>query len=107
MKKELEKDIQLSVCEYLTLKKHFFWRANNIPVFDKKAGFYRPMPKYAMQGVPDIIIIGDGGFVIFLEIKSSVGKLSKSQKEFQRRCKEVGAEYYVIKTVDQLIDLGL
>ena len=107
MKKELEKDIQLSVCQYLTLKKHFFWRVNNIPVFDKKAGFYRPMPKYAMQGVPDIIIIGDGGFVIFLEIKSSGGKLSKSQKEFQRRCKEVGAEYYVIKTVDQLIDLGL
>ena len=109
MKKLLptESQIQSTVCDYLAIKKHFFWRSNNLPVFDKSGGFFRALPKYAIKGLADITIIKKGGLVCFLEIKRSGGKLSPSQEIFRDRCKELGAEYYVITDLDQVIEMGL
>ena len=106
MNTEKESDIQLAVCDYLSLRKHFFWRNNNVPMYDPTRGAYRAMPKYGMKGVPDVIVIKDG-FFIGLEIKTRKGKQSPEQKEFERRAKEAGAEYYVIKGVDELQEIGL
>ena len=103
----LEKDIQLAVCQYLELKKRFFWRQNTAPTFDVTRQVFRAMPKYALKGVPDIIVVTDGGFVVFLEIKRPRGKQSPEQVAFEERCKKLGAEYHVITSVDQLKPLGL
>jgi hypothetical protein len=106
----LEKDIQNAVCEYLALRGHFFYRQNNTPIFQrdgKGGGFFRAMPKYAIKGVPDILLIRDGGYVCYLEIKRPSGKLSDDQMEFQKRSRLAGAEYHVIKSVDQLIEINL
>jgi len=104
IKKIKETDIQKAVCDYLALKKYFFWRQNNNPIYSQGRMF--AMPKYSMHGVPDIILIKDG-FFIGLEIKTSTGKQSEHQKEFQRKCKENGAEYYVIKSLEDIKEIGL
>ena len=54
------------------------------------------MPKYALKGVPDIIVIKQGRF-IGLEVKTKDGRLSADQVEFGRRAKEQGAEYCVVR----------
>lgn len=105
--KQLEKEIQLAICDYLALKKYFFWRQNTSPIFDIKTGFYRPLPKYAMRGVSDIILIRKGGQVCFMEVKREKGKLSEGQIEFKRRCDDTGAEYVVVTSLDDVIALGL
>lgn len=104
-----ESEIQNAVCEYLALRKYFFYRSNNIPISDLRNGkrFFRALPKYAVKGVPDITIITDGGFVCFLEIKRPGAKQSSEQKDFEKRCKVIGAEYRVITSVDQLKEIGL
>lgn len=104
MAKILEKDIQMAVCDYLSLKKHFFWRQNTGAVWDKD--HFRAMPKYSMNGVPDIIVIKDG-FFIGLEIKQPKGKQSDNQKIFEKGCKDAGAEYYLIHSIDDVIEIGL
>lgn len=76
-------------------------------MFDKKGGFYRRMGKYALKGIPDIIVITDGGFVCFLEIKRPGSKQNPDQIEFERRCKKIGAEYRIITDVSQLKEIGL
>lgn len=101
-----ENAIQNTICEYLALKKHFFWRQNTTPVYDPKRKVFRSMPKYSMKGVADIIVITDGGFAVFLEVKDKA-KQSPEQKEFERRCKEKGCEYYVVKSLEQVKDIGL
>mgnify|MGYP001564961686 CR=1 FL=1 len=101
-----ETDIQFAICEYLFVKKHFFWRSNTIPVFDTKANRYRPMPKYSMTGIPDIIVIRDGIFV-GIEVKRPGGKLSDSQKVFKEKCLESGAEYYIVSSIDDVEKIGL
>lgn len=102
---ETESKIVSAICEYLSYKKNLlFWRQNNLPVFNGDR-FYA-MPKYSMRGVPDIIVVKDG-FFIGIEVKNKKGKQSEHQKEFERKCKEAGGEYYVIKSIEEVKEIGL
>lgn len=90
----------------MRLGKLMFWRSNNTPVFDKTHGAFRALPKHTMKGIPDIIVIKDGYF-IGLEVKKKGGYQSPDQKEFERLCKENGAEYHVVRSIDEVAELGL
>ena len=103
--KETETSIVNAICDYLAYKKDLlFWRQNTLPVFNGER-FYS-MPKYSMRGVPDIIVIKDG-FFIGLEAKTKVGKQSAYQKEFERKCKGAGGEYYVVRSIEDVKEIGL
>jgi hypothetical protein len=103
-KDPLESSIQKSICDYLALKKHMFWRQNNNPIYSEGRMF--KLPKYSMQGIPDIILIKDG-FFIGLEVKRPKTKQSPGQLEFERRCKEAGGEYHVVRSIDDVKNIGL
>lgn len=103
--KSNETKIQSAIIDYLTLKKHFFTRINNIPVYDQRRKVYRAMPKGCMKGVPDILVMWRG-FPVWLEVKDK-GRQSKEQKEFQARCEEQGIEYWVVKSIDDVKNIGL
>jgi hypothetical protein len=106
-----ESDILNAVGEYLTAKRYFFFRANNVPIFQsdgRGGGFFRAMSKFARKGVPDFIMIGNEcGSFIGLEIKKKSGRPSPEQLEFKKQCEERGAEYYFIRSIDDLIEVGL
>ena len=59
-----ESQIQSAVCDYLAYRRLFFWRQNNAPAVNKRDGAwsFRRMPKHSRRGVPDIIVVKDGGF---------------------------------------------
>jgi len=103
---EKESDIQRAVCDYLALRKHFFSRINNTPIYDPTRKTFRAMPKYTLKGFPDIIVFWKG-FPVCLEIKGKSGKQSPEQKEFQERCEKQGIEYWVIRDVLQVKEIGL
>ncbi len=105
--KQLEKEIQLAICDYLALKKYMFWRQNTVPIWDAKGQFFRGMPKYALRGVPDIILIKKGGTVIFIEVKRQGAKLSEAQEEFKARCAQMKAVYIIAYSLDDIIRAGL
>ena len=106
-----ENSIVNAVGEYLTKRNHFFFRTNNAPVAqrDKKGGFFfRKASKYAMAGVPDFILIDKIGRFIGLECKRPIsGRQSPDQKKFQARCLENGAEYLIIRKLEDLKENGL
>lgn len=101
-----ESDIQRAICDYLALKKVFFWRNNNTPIYDGQSKRYRAMPKYAMHGLPDIIVIRDGRF-IGIEVKREDGNLSEHQMEFARACVLNGGEYIIARSIDDVQKIGL
>ncbi len=103
-KKPLETAVQKSICDYLAIRKHFFWRSNNIPVFAQ--GRFRAMPKYSMNGVPDIILVKDGKFV-GIEVKRKGGKQSDSQIRFQKQLELNGGKYILAESIDDIIKNGL
>lgn len=100
-----EIQIQSAIIDYLKLKRHFFFRINNIPVFDTKRGVMRRMPKGSMKGVPDILVLWNG-FPVFLEVKDK-GRQSPEQKEFEAKCEKQGIEYWIVKSIDDVKEIGL
>lgn len=101
-----EKDIQLSICQYLEAKRYFFWRNNTTPIFDTAKKSWRRMPAYSKKGVPDIIVIREGKF-IGIEVKSSIGKMSEEQKDFEKRSTTCGAIYILARSIEDVIRFGL
>ena len=100
-----EVQIQRQICDYLALKGHTFWRVNNIPAYDPTRGTFRAMPKYSMAGVSDILLILKG-VLWCIEVKGKSPQ-SDSQKEFERKVINVGAEYHIVRSVEDVIKLGL
>lgn len=106
-----EASLQKAILDLLAIKekqgKLMYWRSNNIPPSGVKNGkqFYYKTSVHAKAGIPDIMVVKDG-FFIGLEIKDKA-KQSEGQKKFEKLLKQNGAEYYIIKSVDQLKEIGL
>ena len=60
----------------------------------------------AKKGIPDIIAIKNNR-VLFLEIKRPGGRQSEHQQQFQLDIEGHGGEYYVVKSLDDLIKIIL
>ena len=87
-----ENDIKKQVKDYLSLKGYFH--------------FYLLAGMGAYKGIPDIIAIKNNR-VLFLEIKRLGGKLSEWQQQFQLDIEGQGGEYYIIKSLEDLIKVIL
>jgi hypothetical protein len=103
-----ESDIQSSICDYLAYRKHFYRRQNTAPTVQKsnEGWSYRRMPKHAMRGVPDIIVVHVGR-PNFVEVKRVGGRQSPEQKEFQTCAQAAGAYYAVVQSIEDVQKLGL
>ena len=55
-------------------------------------------------GLPDRIA-HYGGQVYYLEMKTPTGRLSDKQRRFQARCQQDEIEYYVVRSVDDIIEI--
>jgi hypothetical protein len=104
--KNIGSELVAALCDYLAMRGHFFWRSNNVPVFDKAGGFFRKLPKYTMKGLPDICVIRAGKF-IGIEAKAGSGRLSPEQVEFGRLCVKNGGDYIVARSIDDVQGAGL
>lgn len=116
MKKQTpETPILRTICEYLELKGYFFFRINNIPVYDPRRKCFRAMPKYSIKGVSDILVLHKGQS-LFIEVKVPKGidedgieqkktYQSKDQKEFQKKVEENGCMYIVVRSLNDISDI--
>lgn len=100
--KRKESEISNSICEYLKMSRYFFWRNNNIPVFDAKRKSFRAFPKWCIKGVPDIFVLTPTR-TIALEVKSGTGKQSPDQKIFEELWvgNSANREYYIVRSVEE------
>jgi hypothetical protein len=103
--KELEKDIQRAIIQYLTMKKVFFWRNNSGAMVSEYNGNKRFM-RFGEVGSPDICVIKDG-FFIGLEVKTEKGKQSIYQLQWETDLILAGGQYYVVRSIDDVIKIGL
>jgi len=126
-----EKEIQTTIIHYLQFRKDvFFWRQNSGSFTEKSksvlskivnsipglhssikarivGSFYRQIGHYtctSVQGLPDIICIKDGKFIGF-EVKTKTGRQRGTQKEAQKKIEKVGGKYYLVRSVDEVIEI--
>lgn len=102
----LEGTIQSSICDYLAIKKYFFYRVNNIPPYDSVNKHFRKMPKNSRKGVADIFLLHKGT-PYFIEVKSKTGVQSQDQKDFQKDVNENGGIYVLARDIEDVRRIGL
>ena len=99
--KEKESTIQKAVLDWLKYNNLLAVRLNNIPVPVKGGGF-RPV---AMKGLPDAHV--DYPFLgvpisVWIEFKTSTGKLSEHQKNFKDKVESYGGFYCIVRSIDDM-----
>ena len=56
-------------------------------------------------GVPDRILIGPNGFIVFVELKSIKGKISPKQDVQMRKIMQRGSDVWLIREFEMFKDL--
>jgi len=95
-----EQDIQRSILDFLKWKKIFCWKNNTAGIYKKATGHYIPS---GAVGSADIFAISKGTFYA-IEVKTTTGKQSEKQKEFQENVEKAGGIYILAKSIE---DLGM
>jgi hypothetical protein len=100
-----EKDAQNSIVAWLTAKRMFFYRQNtgaNVTTYKRVDGSSgRYFTKFGCPGSPDIVLIC-AGIYVGIECKSSSGRQSPAQKDFQDRLEKVGGVYILARSIDDV-----
>jgi len=104
--KMLEKDIQRQICKYLQLKGYFFTRVNTIGLFDAKRGVRRKNP-YITKGMPDILVFVPQKGIYGLEVKREGAYQSPEQKHFENMFDMAGGKYFVVRSIEDVQEIGL
>lgn len=100
----LEKEAQKAILQYLELRRVFHWRNNTGAMVLGEGTASRRFMKFGTTGSPDIFILKDG-VLVGLEVKSDTGKQSEAQIEFQKNMEKNGGKYYVVRAVDEVVEL--
>ena len=99
-----ESKIQLEICRYLRTQNYLFWRFSP-DTYVQSIGRY-VKHEYIPSGLPDIHVLVKGK-LIGLEVKQKTGKPSADQLLMQKRFQALGHDFHIVKSVDEVIELGL
>ena len=101
--RHIESEIQQSVVQWFRMK-----YPNYIIAAVPNGGFRNAREAAIMQregvlaGFADLIIISKQN-ILFLELKTPIGVLSKKQKEFQQKVNNLGFQYVVCRSFEQVV----
>lgn len=104
-----EKTLQTNIMQHLD---YLGKLTNNIYAYHianegKRSIYYgKSLKKQGLKaGVPDIVIMLNGWRTIYLEVKVGNNKQTQSQKDFENICKQLGFPYFVVRSVDDVIEI--
>lgn len=105
--KKSEREIEISILEYLSkIPCAFFWKNNTFVRYDATKGiFYKTKNKFAINGVSDIIGVYKGR-PVFIEVKVPERKnnLSEGQKNFIKNINAVGGFAFVATNLADVVE---
>lgn len=101
MSREIE--LQKAICDYLKAHRFFFWRQNNLGVWDNIRKSYRKNPRQT-KGIPDIFVLLRGN-LYGLEIKTETNRQTLDQLEFQKDFERNGGHYFLVRSLSQVMSL--
>lgn len=74
-------------------------RRNNVGTFLTVNG--NPI-NIGLPGEADLTLFAKGGKTVFVEVKTPTGRQSKQQKAFQKRVEELGFEYMIARSLEDI-----
>lgn len=106
-----EHQLQTQIVHYLRVKGIYcfavpngFW--NGIKDTRKKCAYINKLKREGfLNGVADLIVLQPKAKTIFLELKVGRNKQSIHQKRFEEIVSEMGFEYYVVRSLEEVIKI--
>ena len=77
-------------------------RRNNVGTFLTVYG--KPIV-IGLPGEADLTLFAKGGKTVFIEIKTAAGRQSKQQRAFEKRVKELGFDYVIMRSLEDAREL--
>ena len=99
-----EKDIQAVIEQYLRLleqRKLLVYIKNNSGALKTERGSFL---RFGKAGSPDFLIFLSEGKTIHLEVKNHRGRQTESQNQYQKQGESLGHQYYVARSLKELIE---
>lgn len=100
-----ESDIQLEICRYLRKQNYLFWRFDPSTYVPSLGRYIKH--EYVPNGLADIHILVRGKFIGLEVKKPTQSKVSPHQLLMQKRFQSLGHDFHIVKSVDEVIELGL
>ncbi len=99
-----ESVIENAILQYLNIQPDTF----AVKLKDQTANFEgqnkRAAP-YMFRGVPDIVCYRQSGLVLWIEVKTEAGKLSKYQKSYKQKIEALGHVYFTVRSLQEMKDI--
>ena len=104
--KQTEAQIQKAILDYGKLKKIPMRRINVIgtPYTINGKTYFRRSTNIGMADIHAEFMIGGIPVSVWLEVKTSTGKLSSNQKMFRDGVKSYGGFYFVVRSIDDVLE---
>lgn len=100
-----ESAVQKAIEQYLQLmenqSKLVYIKNNSGSFVNKNGNFYR----MGRPGSSDFIVAISNGITLWLEVKLPTTKQNENQILFEQKVKNLGHKYYVVRSVDEVVDL--
>ena len=101
----LEKEVKQAVYAYLDARAYLYVPIQNQGTWDQVKKVRRKFT--GTRGAPDLMVMDRSGRWLCIELKSSKGKQSSHQVEFEYRVDNGGGSYFVVRSINDLIEAGL
>ena len=103
-----ESVLKKSILEYLNLNGHLVWSNKSTGTYDPRTRKFRKNNgKFEINGVSDILGITKDFRPLALEVKTSTGRVSDSQKAFLERFQSYHGLCGVVRSIEDCEALGL
>ena len=104
--KHQESGIQAAIVKYLQSRKLWFCSCPNEAAGKDAAIRMAKMKTLGLRsGAPDLLVFMPGGRLVCLEVKTEKGFQSPAQKHFEEKLNELKFEYYVVRSVDDVMEI--
>ena len=103
----LESEIQKQIIKYLDLKGIYYFSVPNELGGKGKAAMIRTRKLKGMglkSGVADLVVLLPGE-ALFLEVKQPKKYQRPSQKEFEEIVSDLGFRYYVVRSLEDVVEV--
>lgn len=100
-----ERDVLREIILYLKYTRRFFFRVNTTGTFDPVRKIFLKSPNIT-PGTSDLFVLKDG-HLYAIEAKSTSGRQSPEQKQFQQQVEANGGTYILAHCIQDVIDAGL
>ena len=99
-----ETNIKDAIFDYLKRKKIFCWNINNSPPYSvQKRTYLRPY-RHSRNGISDICGIFKRR-ALFIEVKTSSGKIADDQREFKSDVEREGGIHIFARSIDDVMEV--